>query len=402
MSKLNGLAARDDVRGVVIPVDGDPAVTSAYTAWDKAPCSVSAANAVVSNINAFVDRLRVGLDNLRYVVVVGNDEVIPMGRVPDKTGNFNERSFAPSNAFNGMDNAQSRAFALGYLLSDDPYGDLAPLTSLEGQVFVPQLAVGRLVETPADIMAAVDQFVSSNGVRTPNAGVVTGYDFLTPSATQVANSLSGRVPTQTLINSTWTRADVTSLLGTRAFHGFAALNAHYDPTRALPAQEFSNGTQSNPLVVTDLPPDLSGSVLFTLGCHAGLNVPDLFISSPTDPQAPRVLDWAQTVSHNGGLFQGNTGYGLGDTDVVSYSERVLAYFAQNLDGTMSVGQALMFAKQKYLNLGVASAFDAKALQEAAFYGLPMYRLKINGVVGTTAPSVIPPPPPPPTPPRRAP
>ncbi len=82
----------------------------------------------------------------------------------------------------------------------------------------------------------------------------------------------------------------------------------------------------------------------------------------------------------GGIAQAPTGYGLGDTEVIAYSGRLLKLFAQKLDGTSSVGQALMLAKQQYMQLGVTSFYDAKALEEATFYGLPMYRLGASGTV----------------------
>ena len=44
----------------------------------------------------------------------------------------------------------------------------------------------------------------------------------------------------------------------------------------------------------------------------------------------------------------NTGYGLGDTTEVAYSERLDALFARKLDGSLTLGQALALAKQDYI------------------------------------------------------
>jgi hypothetical protein len=72
---------------------------------------------------------------------------------------------------------------------------------------------------------------------------------------------------------------------------------------------------------------------------------------------------------------GNTGYGLGDTAAVAYSERLNQLFAQRLNGSMSVGEALEYAKQEYIGgLGVVSQYDAKVGNEATLYGIPTYRL----------------------------
>ena len=82
-----------------------------------------------------------------------------------------------------------------------------------------------------------------------------------------------------------------------------------------------------------------------------------------------------------------TGYGLGEKHVLAYSARLLAGFAEDgLDGTSSLGQGLVRAKQDFVRLGVPSVYDVKALHEATFYGLPMYRLGAGGdVMGSFLP-----------------
>ena len=47
MSAATAYANRADVRGVVVPVEGDPSagVDAAAAGWDADPCSVEAANA---------------------------------------------------------------------------------------------------------------------------------------------------------------------------------------------------------------------------------------------------------------------------------------------------------------------------------------------------------------------
>jgi hypothetical protein len=48
-------------------------------------------------------------------------------------------------------------------------------------------------------------------------------------------------------------------------------------------------------------------------------------------------------------------------------------FSQNLDGSFDVGRALLEAKRDYyLSAGNYQGYDEKVLQEAVFYGLPMY------------------------------
>jgi uncharacterized delta-60 repeat protein len=384
LSKLSALAARSDVNGVVVPVDSDPGVQAAYNAWDADSCSVAKANDVVRAINSYVDRLRTSATGLKYLVIAGGDLVVPMARVQDHVALDNELTYAGDEVYNGKDNQLSSSLRAGYLLTDDPYGDFNPIPWLDGQAFVPDVAIGRLVETPTDITTAIDTYTSANGVRTPNAAFVAGYDFNSDGAQQVSNAVTQRVPvgtSNTNINGTWTKTDAVNGISAAA-HGYVSVNAHYDAYRALPASEFTNGTQSQLLTTTDLPASLTNGVLFTIGCHAGLNVADTFIASASE--AARQADWPETVARRGGLYAANTGYGYGDSEAVAYSEALMAQYARNLDGTMSVGQALMFAKQSYLHLPLA-AVDAKVMEEATFYGLPMYRLG----AGHTANAVLP-------------
>jgi hypothetical protein len=362
----------------VVPVDGDPTTAAAYTTWDASPCDTGLANAVVADINALVDRLRAGLPNLTNIVLVGDDTIIPFGRVEDYTSAFNENEFS-EDAFNGIENAESSAALNGYLLSDNPYGDLAPTAYFDSQLYVPQLAVGRLVETPSDIAAQIDSFISANGVTDPASSFVTGYAPFDKGAEQISQILSsdvGAASASSQINETWDRsAAITGL--TSAANGYVSLNAHYDIYRALPP---SSDGATNPLSTADLPASLAGGVDFTIGCHAGLSVPDIYIADPTQAEQAELLDWPQAEMHNGAAsYAGNTGYGLGDTDTIAYSERMNLLFAQNLGPNMTLGEAMSFAKQAYLaSVGTPSVYDAKAIEEDTYYGLPMWRIGPNG------------------------
>ena len=103
-----------------------------------------------------------------------------------------------------------------------------------------------------------------------------------------------------------------------------------------------------------------------MGCHAGLNVPDVLVGPPLD-------DWAETLAREGAVFGGNTGYGFGDTATVAYSERLTALFASHLDRSLTVGQAWMQAIQDYWStLQTVGVYDEKVMAEATFYGLPFY------------------------------
>ena len=386
MSGLATLAARPDVQGLVVPVDSDASVRAAYAAWDQSPCSPDQANAVVSEINALVDTIRPNTPNLRHVVLVGGDNAIPSGRLPDLTSVDNQVSYTDQVRYRNNDNPISRAFLDGYILSDDPYGDFDPQPWLSGSLYVPDVGMGRLVETSADVTKAVDAYIAANGVLNPSSAYVTGYDFLSDAATSIAGSASRLGSVSSQINDTWTASQAATGINGITGNGLVSVNAHYDHYEALPADSFTAGTVNNLLNTSQLSASKTGTIMFTIGCEGGLNVPDTFVSGPTTDEAASLADWPQTATTKGAVYTGNTGYGYGDTDAIAYSERVYSYYAANIaTKAMTVGQALMFAKQQYAGeLGVAGVYDAKALEEAVTYGLPMYRIGSGGGLGAVA------------------
>src|SRR3989442_14214596 len=93
---------------------------------------------------------------------------------------------------------------------------------------LPDLAVGRLIERPADINGLIDASLATppDGI-VPNSGLATGYDFFADAATAIAGQLTAGTnhPTETLIQSSgpptvaggaWTAAQLRAhLFGAR-------------------------------------------------------------------------------------------------------------------------------------------------------------------------------------------
>jgi len=175
---------------------------------------------------------------------------------------------------------------------------------------------------------------------------------------------------RTLINNTWSKSDL--LAAAFPAGGPAAINdwnGHYDNYQALAA----DGNQANLITTSDLDPTgayaLSGGIFFTMGCHAGFQTTDAIVGATS----PDKLDWSEYFAGTGTSFVGNTGFGLGNTDSVAFSEELMADLAGNLDGSVSIGEALANAKQAYyLGRTAFSSYDEKTLSEAELYGLPMY------------------------------
>ena len=374
-------------KAAVVPLDAYTDVQTAYQAWDANPCSVSAANQVASSVTAVIAGIRAQHPGISSITIVGGDDIIPMGRVADLTRVSNESEYAST--FAASPNPLSAAEAAGYTLTDDNYGDPSPTPIGNGSnVYIPRLAVGRLVETPVEITGQITKFKTNSGVLYTPTGLVTGYDFLADGAKAVAIRLAnGRNIDSSLIDdgsaaAPWTKAQLQSKLfpSGGAMPLVDSINAHYDHTALLTDAGLVNGTH-DVLNTTEFASgaattSLVGRILFTMGCHAGLSVPDAYLLA-TDPNASALgKDWAQTLSGLGvAVYVANTGFGIGDTTSVAYSERLMGLYAKLLDGSVSAGQALAFAKQAYYgSLGAVGVYDLKILQQAEFYGLPFWRV----------------------------
>jgi hypothetical protein len=385
----------------VLSIDRDAGVAEAYSAWYADYCSPETANEAVRAVNRLVDSYRntgAGLPNLRHIVLVGSDAVLPFARIPDMVTLGNESTEAANVQFDNKDNPTSRALALGYMLSDDPYYSFQPVPWLSTELYPPSVAGGRLGETPEDIVDAVATYRQFNGILDPQTEFTTGYDFFADSAQEKETTLharfghprSGSNTYQSQINESWSKADLAN--GLNAGPGIAAVDAHADHHRLLPAGAFhATAVSDSDLYATS---DLAASALqdgtlaFSIGCHAGLSVADVWVTGADQP----TLDWAQAFADQRSVFDGNTGFGYGDTELVAYTEKLTVGLTENLDGSMSVGQAVAYAKQQYYSeLGAWGVFDAKSVQQFTQYGLPMYVVGATGQVAGPVPPTSPPP-----------
>ena len=151
------ISATNTVNGVqeaLVPVDDYPAVQTAYQAWDSNPCSVSAANAVVSAITGVVNEIRARVQRWhrpqyhehRYHRRRRRN---PLARLLDGTVANNERDYA-SQTFADENNVEADALGEGYYFSDDPYAASSAVGVGGATMYLPTTAIGRLIETPAE------------------------------------------------------------------------------------------------------------------------------------------------------------------------------------------------------------------------------------------------------------
>jgi len=393
---LSSLAAATD--GVVVDVSLSPQI-DALISQAQAPANAGcpyAENLVAQAIQDVINTYRVTTTNLKYVVIVGDDDVIPFFRYPDNAGLAPESDYEPPLLSTTPAGA---ALQGNYYLSDDQYGASSELTVQGTTVPLPSAAVGRLVETPSDIVTTIKNDVNSTdtGLNTiaPKSSLVTGYDFMQPPATQVASAFATGVapgPNSTLITNdgvapsstcdsqslapgptcSWSAADLTtSLFGSH--HDLVFLGAHFSANNLLAADDTTTLTTNQ--FASQVGTTLSGSLVLSAGCHSGYNIDGLdAVPGVTDP-----LAWPQAFTEAGATLIAGTGYQYGDTNYVAYSDEIYVLLAQQLGyepgtspGPVPIGSALLGAKLQYLaGLDELNGVEEKALSQITLYGLPM-------------------------------
>lgn len=411
LNSLNTLAAQPEVAGTVLFVDGNQAVRDAYSAWDSTPCDTTARNNVVRSINDVVASYRnsaTGLPSIHYIVLVGSDEAgPPMADAPDPVLLSPEENEANDLAFttNGLTrgNATYASAAHNQILTDGAYGAFTNIPWLGRSLLLPQISISRLVETPGDIVGQISRYLQSSGYTgtpqsavgtlNPTSALVTGYDFLADGAQSVESNLKANFgtslttidsfPSGTLainfpgVPNPWSASDVlTNALNSTAPPSIVAVNAHYNQYEL----ESASGDLASSGQATST--NLAARILFTMGCHGGLNVPDT-LSGGTNPGG-KYLDWPQLYSQDqAAMYIANTGYGYGDSESVALSERLMSLFAKNLHSDSgSVGEEWVNALQQYFaTAGAYDVYDEKVMEETTFYGLPFWHL---GTAGSSA------------------
>ena len=185
-ARLATFKIRSEVVGIVVDVATDARVTALKEqARLNAQCPY-ATNLVAEEIKGIVDSYRAN-NPLRYVVILGNDGSIPYFRYPDQSLLGQESGYVPPVLNTSASEASLRT---DHVLSQDAYGSGTRVSLRTSSYPVPGLAVGRLVETPAEIVGMLDAYIATNGVVAPGSSLVTGYDFLEDAANAVRHELA--------------------------------------------------------------------------------------------------------------------------------------------------------------------------------------------------------------------
>ena len=402
LADLTTLAGRADVGGVVIDLNDAryARVAFANSQADQNLGCASAKNMVAAEIKKVIDVYRAVNPTLEYIVLAGGADVIPFFQVQDVSGLANEKDYvvpvAPSTA-------SEAGLKTNLVEGQDAYGSQVNITQAGHTLALPDLAVGRLVDNASDISTAIDTYIQTNGVIVPHTSLVTGYDFVGDAAVAIKAEMDAGTNStaDTLIQapglpptdpSAWTADQLRTKLLNGNFD-IAVLSGHFSAGNLLAADYAS---QLSAAEIAASSTDLTNDLFMALGCHGGYSIPgsDLLSGSSPDP------DWAKAFLRKGAAgYISATGYAYGDTELTEYGERLFVLMAQQLrtgTGPISVGQAVVKAKQQYLaQTAQLTGIDQKTIVEMTLYGLPMMKVDMpgarltppsdNSVVGSTNP-----------------
>ena len=374
-----------------------PTEPSNYKQWDANKTCAPAANVVVDAIHDVIAAYRaVSGATFKAVAIAGPDFAVPFLRIPDKAEIGNESSYDPP-----VDNGSASAASLGqgYFLSDDVYASARPIFRLDHMLNLPDVAIGRLVETTDD-MAKYLAAYPVGGVVQPavNApALVTGYTFLADLATDLQTELNlGGLVTQPLIEpadlgptnaAAWSADQLRDKLTrpTSPHFAIAAVNAHFS---ANEAQAADNTLLSSTEIAAITDGRFKNVLFLSNGCHSGYTIVNGDATLLTQP-----LDFSQALARQGATFVGSTGFAYGDTDFVMFTERLLLNTTRELrygNGAVAIGTAVMNAKQLYVSqLPSLTGTDEKALSQLTLYGMPTWSIDLPSGRGTARPTSAP-------------
>ncbi len=374
-----------------------------YDDADLNPCDVQAQNTVAEMIrNAikmdpdFPAPYRMTADT-KYVQLMGSLDIVPPYYVPDETQTGNESLFA-SDLLTQPGTPLGVAISEGYMLTDAFYVDSDPQPFNGRQLYLEDISVSRLVETPGEILANAQRFYESGGIiNLLSSPKSTGYDFFI-DGTEVINEKLGipKGSDNTLLSDSWNATQLRCLFfGTGegcTVSNLNAINAHMSYNAGLTAKGFAcqylNDTDcpdselGEVFLSSESADILVNGVTFSIGCHSGLSVPDAWglpgnVGLPLDP----ARDWVQEL----GTWVGSYNFAYGDTDVADRgTEGIMPLVIENFTSGMTLGEALVRAKWKYgAGLFEFGVYDEKSLVGLNLFGMPQARLA-SSLTGSSA------------------
>lgn len=276
MGKLDQLAAHNSVKGLVVQVESDPAVAAAYSAWDQRPYEPAYANGVTWEIHDLIGAQVAAHPEIRYLVLVGDDRIIPMRREVNLAwscsgGDCDGRESDYGGVY--CNSTVGSALCNNMNLTDNFYAD-KQIDFWHGYLpYIPDLAVGRLIENSAEIESQIDLFLASDG-RVPLNAAAVGAAFMQDGAGEVRDEWERKgLAVDSLIGGNWTGDQfIEQILNTS--HDLVALGQHTNHYQMAAANDDRITSHD----VSGATGSMSQCLFYSMGCHSGLNLAE----SPQD------------------------------------------------------------------------------------------------------------------------
>jgi parallel beta-helix repeat protein len=391
-NELLKLSYHVSVAGIPVYVEEDEAVAGAYESWDLNLTRPQAANNIAVNIKDLIDEKLEEYTGIKYIIIVGDDRIIPFYRIQDNTDKlfgleswYTEDDYKDTKGNFKLNENSTVGYALSKnkFLTDNFYATDEPLEWNTNDVnipelFIPNIPVSRLVESPEQISAVIEAFYRKEYVR-PESIFVTAYDFMGDTALHCNSTLKEKT-NRTPITQVSKKYMVTvsffenvSKYLLNIGNDILLIFLHADHDRFSVKCQTETGQKTNYITSQDIsmaPADLNGSIIYSMSCHAGLNVPPN--ASTND------FDLVEAFAQKGVVaYIAPTGFGIGSSRIRAAHELLLSYFTDYLCDGKDAGTALTLAKQEYWATNYDfSYFDEQVLETTTLYGLPMAKMTI--------------------------
>ena len=293
--------------------------------------------------------------------------MIPFFRYPDVSGLGPESQFAPPLL---PDTPAGASLLEDQVQSQDAYGSDTTVTIGGVTVPLPDLAVGRLVKTPAEIQGTDRELPGAARATLPRPRHQPGDRLRLPRrrgrrrATRVPRRAARDRCRERHSHHPPERGRRPSRRGTRrssatrcsgSHHDLVYLAGHFSANDTL-AADFATTFDADDLGPRRRTPTSSRTrLVLSAGCHSGYNIVDS-AGVPTAVPGTNTVDWTQRMAQQKAVLIGGTGYQYGDTDFLEYSERLYLDIARRLHEDdrldrrpIAIGNALVLAKQDYLS-----------------------------------------------------
>ena len=370
--------------------DAPSEVQTARTTWDSNENSVANTDGYVTAIDNYIESLKQGsYPNLQYVILVGAHEVIPMKArdTDDMDTPYRESEWADdlpqtSGYFYSLYHDPG-ANNFGHYLTDSVYGDLSYIDNGYGadNELIPELAVGRLVETPSQISTLLQNYIASNGTLSRNNMAAIGSWDYKDGAQQAADHMGATADTA-LIQDGFTSSQVPPKIN--AHDHIVYIGGHGD-YNWMTTRRWDQGFMAGHTAAqgdTEELGNLPDAVIVASGCHNGVNFGNKLYHDYTGN-----TDYGEFperfANKEVGIYLGSTGYtwisGSGSSSNAAntgWSEKLATHFVNHLlnDGMWTTaGQAYKAAVNEYVSdYGGVGNPHRRVLAIATLYGIPNY------------------------------